>query len=153
MNEWNTSAVNSLAQCFLSCTSFNQPIGNWNTGAVVSLSQTFYNCTSFNQPLPWNTANVTSLNETFRLATGFNQNISSWNIANVVNMNGFMQSKTNLNYSSANYDALLLGWSSQTVEPNLTPNFGTIKYTATGVPGRNILTGAPNNWVITDGGL
>jgi hypothetical protein len=31
-------------------------------------------------------------------------------------------------------------------------DFNTIEYTAGGQAGKNILTGAPNNWTITDGG-
>jgi hypothetical protein len=66
-----------------------------------------------------------------------------------------MQGKTNLNYSSANLDAIYNGWSllSPFLTPNLTVNFGTIKYTLAGQAGKNILTGAPNNWVIVDGGI
>jgi hypothetical protein len=89
----------------------------------------------------------------FRGAFVFNQNIGSWNISNVNDFGNFMFGKTNLNYSSANLDAIYNGWSLLSVQPNETINFGTIKYTLAGQAGRNILTGAPNNWTITDGGI
>ena len=65
----------------------------------------------------------------------------------------FMSGKTNLNYSTTNLNAIYNGWSLLTLNPNLNINFGTIKYTAAGQAGKNILTGSPNNWTITDGGI
>jgi hypothetical protein len=64
-----------------------------------------------------------------------------------------MGEKTNINYSASNLDAIYNGWSLLTLQPNITINFNTIKYTAAGQSGRNILTGAPNIWSITDGGI
>jgi hypothetical protein len=58
-----------------------------------------------------------------------------------------------LDYSSANYDALLIGWASRPVKPNISINMGALKYTAAAVSARAVLTGAPNNWTITDGGI
>jgi hypothetical protein len=57
------------------------------------------------------------------------------------------------NFSAANLDSIYNGWSSRPVKPNLSISFGSIKYTAAGVAGRLILTSAPNNWTITDGGI
>jgi hypothetical protein len=64
-----------------------------------------------------------------------------------------MSGKTDLNYSSANLDAIYNGWSLLSVQPNLLADFGTIKYTVAGQAGKNILDFAPNNWTITDGGI
>jgi hypothetical protein len=86
--------------------------------------------------------------------SGFNQNIGSWNVSNVANFDSFMASKTSTDYSSTNLDAIYNGWSQlTTLQPNLTITFNTIKYTSAGQAGKDILTGAPNNWVITDGGI
>lgn len=54
--------------------------------------------------------------------------------------------------STENYDEILNGWSTQTVNTNLLFSGGNSKY-CSGEVGRNILLGAPNNWTITDGGL
>ena len=64
-----------------------------------------------------------------------------------------MLGKTPATFSSTNLDAIYNGWSSRPVKPNLSITFGTAKYTAAGQAGKNILTGAPNNWSITDGGI
>jgi len=93
------------------------------------------------------------MSEMFANATNFNQNIGSWNISNVNDFGNFMVGKTNFNYFPANLDAIYNGWSLLSVQPNININFGTIKYTVAGQAGRNILTGAPNNWTITDGGI
>jgi hypothetical protein len=71
----------------------------------------------------------------------------------VTNFVGFMAGKTAANYSATNLDSIYNGWSSRPVNPNLSISFGTIKYTAAGQAGKDILTGAPNLWVIVDGGI
>jgi len=94
------------------------------------------------------------MNNMFNSATNFNQNIGGWNVSKVSNFSNFMVNKTAANYSAANLDAIYNGWSGLTfVNTGLTISFGTIKYTAAGQAGRDILTGAPNNWSITDGGI
>jgi hypothetical protein len=74
-------------------------------------------------------------------------------VAAVTNFTNFMAAKTAANYSAANLDAIYNGWSLLTLQTGLTITFNTIKYTAAGQAGRDILTGAPNNWSITDGGI
>jgi hypothetical protein len=65
-----------------------------------------------------------------------------------------MTGKTPSTFSAANLDAIYNGWSQLTfVNTGLTTTFGSAKYTAAGQAGRDILTGAPNNWSITDGGI
>jgi hypothetical protein len=112
----------------------------------------FENALSFNGNITtWNVTNT--LEGMFKNATAFNQNIGGWGINGVINLQDFMLGKTDLDYSSANLDAIYNGWGSQLVQPNLTANFGTIKYTVAGQPGKNLLLGAPNNWTIFDGGI
>jgi hypothetical protein len=64
-----------------------------------------------------------------------------------------MTGKTFSNYSTANYDALLIGWASRPVKPNINIDFAAIKRTTASDAAKNILTSAPNNWTIADGGL
>jgi surface protein len=89
----------------------------------------------------------------FRNATAFNQDIGSWDVSNVSNFSSFMQNKNQFNYSATNLDSIYNGWSLLSLIPNIIIDFNSIKYTLAGQAGKNILTGAPNNWSITDGGI
>ena len=53
-------------------------------------------------------------------------------------------------WNNAYYDACLVAWSALTLKPNVVAHFGDAKYTQSAA--RAILTSAPNNWTITDGG-
>ena len=133
-------------------------IHTFNTSSVLNFNATFSQASSFNQPIGvWDVSSATNMAFMFSSATAFDQNIGAWDVSSIgaSGLNSFMQSKTDLNYSSANLDAIYNGWSllSPFLTPNLTVNFGTIKYTVAGQAGKNILTGAPNNWTITDGGI
>jgi len=133
---------------------FNFNISGWDVSKVTSMAGMFRACSFFNQPIgSWNTTSVTIMNNMFENARDFNQNIGSWNVSNVTNFTSFMVFKTAANYSAANLDAIYNGWSSRPVKPNLSINFGTIKYTAAGQAGKDILDFAPNNWTIVDGGI
>jgi hypothetical protein len=59
----------------------------------------------------------------------------------------------NVTLSTTNYDALIIGWSAQTVQPSVPFHGGNSQYSAgAATTARGVLTGAPNNWTITDGG-
>ena len=157
IGNWDVSAVTNMSSMF-SSTAFNQNIGSWNTGGVTSMASMFDTATAFNNGGSssignWNTSLVTDMSRAFNTATAFNQNIGAWNVEAVTNIVFFMSSKTSADYSAANLDAIYNGWSTQSVQPNLTITFNAIKYTAAGQAGRDTLDNAPNNWTITDGGI
>jgi hypothetical protein len=154
LNSWNVSAAINMDGMFSNATSFNQPLDSWNVYIVSEMRNMFNNATSFNQDIGgWVVSSATNMQGMFNGATAFNQDIGSWDIANVLNFTDFMASKTPSTFSTTNLDAIYSGWSQLTVEPNLSISFGTAKYTDIGgLAGRNILTGAPNNWTIVDGG-
>ena len=130
-------------------------INNWNLSSNLSIDRMFFGQPLFNQPInSWNTTTVTNMGNTFTYCYAFNQPIGNWNVSNVTSFSGnFMNYKTFNDYSTANYDALLIGWASRPVKPNLSINFNTIKRTAASTAARLILTSAPNNWTIVDGGI
>lgn len=178
ISKWNTSNVTAMNSMFIGNNAFNQPIGSWDVGKVTTFTSMFQACkfnqdiskwnmssatnitnmfranTNFNQPIgSWNTSKITSLDNIFFGATSFDQNIGSWNITLATTGGGIMLGKDPSSFVPDNLDAIYIGWSAQAVKPNLSINFGSIKYTASGVAARAILTSAPNNWTITDGGL
>jgi surface protein len=154
ISSWNVSSVLTMAFMFRGALVFNQDISGWSVGNVTGMLYMFQSAFAFNQNIgSWNVSNVTDMQYMFLNATAFNQNIGNWNVSNVANFNFFMVGKNETTFSATNLDAIYNGWSLLTLQPNLSINFGTAKYTAAGQSGRNVLTGAPNNWTITDGGI
>jgi surface protein len=151
---WDVSNVTDMSRMFRSAAVFNQNISGWDVSSVTNMLEMFYLATNFNQNIGgWDVSSVTDMEGMFNSASIFDQNIGSWDISNVTNFVDFMNNKTFTNYSATNLNAIYNGWSLLTLQPNIVIDFNTIKYTAAGQSGRNILTGAPNNWSITDGGI
>ncbi len=151
IGDWNMTAVTSLDFLFF-LQSFNEDISRWDVSNVTTMRNTFRS-TSFNQDISgWDVSSVTSFNSMFDSAASFDQDLSSWNIASSATDLGDMF--TNSGLSTANYDAILIGWSSYTFANN-NINFGAAptQYSAgAAATARGVLTSAPNNWTITDGG-
>lgn len=158
LGSWDVSNVTDFTNMFLSQGTFNNggspSINNWNTSSATLMSQMFLGVNAFNQPIGnWDVSNVTTMASMFQNVIAFNQDIGNWNVSNVTNFTSFMLGKTPATFSTANLDAIYNGWSSRPVQPNLSITFGTAKYTSAASAGRSILTSAPNNWTIVDGGL
>jgi surface protein len=165
IGSWNVSSCTSFESMFVEATAFNNggsaDINNWTirTTSAVNMAVMFggfsdlISC-KFNQPIGnWNTSAVTNMSDMFLRNSGFNQDIGNWDVSNVTNFTRFMEGKSAANYSPANLDSIYNGWSSRPVKPNISINFGSIKYTAAGQAGKDILLGAPNLWIISDGGI
>ncbi len=148
---WTVSGVTNMNKMFDidNPTIFGGVAGSFNNSGSTSINN-------------WDVRRLSAATDMFNYQIGFNQPINNWNISGVTSFSssgstigteGFMFGKTSNDYSSANYDALLIGWSARNVRPNQLLNMGTIKYTSAAVSARNTLTSAPNNWTIIDGGL
>ena len=154
MNEWDVSQITNMLSAFDGSPLFNQDISSWNVSNVTAMGSMFDGASSFNQNIGlWNVSNVVTVGTMLSGATAFNQDISSWNIVNLIGAGGFMNGKTDADYSASYLDAIYNTWSTLIVQPNVTIDFGTIKYTASGSAGKAILQNVPNNWIITDGGI
>lgn len=152
-NSWNVSSCISMRSMFQS-TPFNQPLNNWDTSACLSMDRMFAVASSFNQDISmWDVSSVQVMTSMFQSATAFNQDISAWDVSALTVATNFMFGKTAANYSASYLDAIYNTWSTLSLQPNVTIGFGSIKYTAAGSAGRLVLTSAPNNWTITDGGI
>jgi len=154
IGNWDVSAVTSLSESFRDCINFNGAIGNWDVSSVTNMGGIFYTARAFNQDIGnWDVSSVTNMFRFFRGAQAFNQDIGSWDVSNVTNFGDFMSGKTAALYSAANLDSIYNGWSSlPSLSPNESITFGTAKYNASAQAGKDILTSAPNNWTIVDGG-
>ena len=143
ISTWNTSAVTNMSSMF-SNASFNQNIGSWNTSSVLNMNDMFAGG-SFNQNISgWDTSSVTTMNNMFGQVYNFNQNIGTWNITNVSDMTNMLE---NTGINITNYDAILNGWSSGSLQSGVTLGATGLFYDSIGQVGRNILIGS-YNWVI-----
>jgi len=151
VNEWDMSQATSLSSMFRNCDIFNQDLNEWDVGNVTNFVSMFQNTDLFNGNIEsWNMSSALYLIAMFSSAKKFNKNISNWNISSAIDMSNFLRSATM--FSVYNYDALLIGWASRPVMPDVSVKFAT-KYSSAASSAREILTSSPNNWVIIDLGL
>ncbi|CAL2078467.1 conserved protein of unknown function precursor containing a type A C-terminal secretion signal [Tenacibaculum sp. 190524A02b] len=143
----------SMERMFSFATTFNKPVEGWDMSKVTNLSQMFNGASKFNQSLSnWNVSNVTKMKGLFSGASIFNQSLGNWNIQSVSDMTNMLN---NTDISVENYEATLLGWATleageAQIPTNVTFSGGNSTYCDKSA--RNILTRAPKNWTITDGG-
>ena len=149
---WDTSSVTNMLQTFFGATSFNQPIGTWDTSSVITMVEMFDTATSFNQPIgTWDTSSVSNTSDMFNNATSFNQPIGSWDTSSVINMGGMFDNAISFNQNlslwnvtsltlagnmldncglnQTNYDFLLIGWATQSLQLGVTLGALNIQYT------------------------
>ena len=147
IGNWDVSNVTDMSDMF-NTTSFNQNIGNWNVENVTTMNHMFSQA-SFNQDIgTWNVGNVTDMQQLFYFADEFDQNIGTWDVSNVTEMTGMFDGVT---LSTANYDALLIGWSNLNLQTGINFSGGDSKY-CYGRIARDKMTSPPFSWSITDGG-
>lgn len=155
ISNWDVSSVTDISAMFMNASLFNQDISGWNVGSVTSMRYMFYYALEFNQDIgSWDVENVTDMSNMFEGASSFDQNIGAWNVSNVTSMSGmFMPGMfTTVKLSPANYNSLLLGWSAQTLQSNVTFHAGTSKYSPdVAADARGILINT-FGWTINDGG-
>ena len=177
LNNWNTSNVTNMNQMFGNASDFNGDISTWDTSSVTNMSFMFFQATSFNQDLnSWDTSSVVNMSNMFSLAINFNGNITGWDTSSVTGsgMGGMFFGATSFDQnlaswnvegvndldfmfdgvtlSSANYDALLIGWNQQSLQSNVIFNAGNSQYCSTGAEAARNTIISTNNWTITDGG-
>lgn len=167
LSSWDVSNVTNFSGTFLifgsGATAPSTPVsglGSWDMSSATNLGSMFRAQTNYNEDLSsWNVSNATNMSNTFFRATSFDQNLSSWDIANVTSFSNFAK---DIAFSTANYDAILIGWEAtlQSAFPNgtgYTPtisiNFGGSEYTGGGAAEAARASLINNfNWTITDGG-
>ena len=148
---WNTLNVTDMANMFRNASIFNQDISGWNTGAVTLMNGMFRNADAFNQDIGgWNTINVTNMGSMFRdNNNAFDQDIGGWNISNVTNFaNMFNGSRL----SVSNYNALLVGWNAQSLQPNESLHAGSSTFCSPAAIAARANMMASDGWTFIDGG-
>ena len=150
-----TGNITNMEAMFYGSEAFDQPINGWNTSNVTNMREMFLGTRSFNQPIgDWNTSNVTTMAGMFRDAESFQQDVSDWRIGAVTTMEDMF---SGVSLPTSVYTAMLSEWAGQAgssgVQTGVLFSAGNSGYLTSAATARSILTSAPNNWVITDGGL
>jgi len=173
IDSWDVSNVTNMQSMFMQ-SGFNLKLGSWDVSNVTNMSQMFRRSNYDNDLDSWDVSNVTNMSEMFYQAVSFNKDISNWNVSNVTNMSRMFYQNYNFDQdigywdvsnvtnmvlmfnlvtlSTPNYDALLIGWSSQNLNPGIIFDGGYSQYSCAASAAHDILTGNPNNWIVTDGG-
>jgi surface protein len=148
----NVGGVAATTGMFESCFVFNQDISNWVFPNLTSLNRILFKARAFNQPIQnWNYSNITQMFAMLYECNAFDQDLGSIDIDQVTQMSSFMTNATGL--STANYDALLIGWAAQIpLSYTGTLNMGGSKYTAGGAAEAARTALISEIGAITDGG-
>ena len=135
---------------FRYATAFNQNLGSWDVSSVTNMSFMFGGASAFNQDIgTWNVTSVTEMNSMFFDAGTFDQDLSTWDVSSVTDMTDMFGLAT---LSTANYNALLSGWSVQSLQYGVTFSGGNSQYSSSSQAARDVLTDG-FGWIVTDGGV
>jgi len=149
ISSWNTSSANDLSFMFFNTPVFNQNISSWITNGVTNMEHMFDSAASFNQDLSnWNTSMVSNMDFMFNSTPAFDQDLSGFEISSVTSMTDML---SNSSLSTANYDATLIGWESQTVLNNVPLGADGLTYCLAGDQRNDLINN--NSWVITGDSL
>ena len=158
LNSWDVSNVTKMGNLFTFAIAYNQPLNNWNVSNVENMSSMFLGATSFNQSLNnWNVQGVTGMYTIFSGALSFNQSLADWDLSNVLGLDGMLESTA---LSTANYDATLIGWHTDSsgvandgiddVPSTITFDGGNSQYCASETQRTDLIS--THGWTITDSG-
>jgi len=146
-----TISATNFQQVFRDASSIVSGVKNWDVSGVTNLIFAFYQANDFNEDLSnWDVSNVTNFKYCFERCFDLDQSFASWDMSSATDV-GRMFKSTSM--STANYDATLIGWASQSLNSGLSIDFGSARYTAGGdaEAARNTLINT-YGWTIVDGG-
>ena len=147
---WDVSHVTDVVCMFYEASSFDQPLDEWNVSSTEYTDRMFYGAVSFDQPLAgWNVSGVVSMMYMFYGASSFDQSLGAWNVSQVTSM---VEMLYDAPISIKNYDALLIGWSSLSLQHGVIFDAGSCVYDASAAAARAAII-STFSWTISDGGL
>jgi surface protein len=147
---WDVGSVTHMNDMFQNALIFDQDLSGWDVSGVQTFEGMFFNADAFNSDISgWPTSSATSMNTMFLNAATFDQNLGGWDISDVTGMENMLD---NSGLSVENYDKTLIGWESQTVQPNIRLDASGLQYCrGDGATARQVLIDE-DMWSITDSG-
>ena len=131
---WEPTGNSIWDQFFIFCTNFiGVGIEDWPTDHVTNMSRMLLGCPNFNRPIgAWDTPLVTNMWRMLQSSTSFNQDLSGLNITSLeAGLNtGADRLCDNTALSTANYNAMLISYSSQAANPLVRLGVNPTKYSA-----------------------
>ena len=153
LDQWDMSSVTNMRGMFMYAFDFNQNITGWDASSATTMKEMFFRANYFDQDISvWNVSSVTDMSWTFYSADVFDQDLSAWDVSSVTTMDRMFDDMT---LSTANYDAMIIGWSElPSLQNNVVFHAGNSKYSH-GAPAsaRNDTLIGVYSWSITDGGV
>ena len=147
LGSWDVSSVTNMSRMFEETNNFDQPIGSWDVSSVTDMRNMFL-ISIFNQSLDnWDVSNVVSTDGMFSRSP-FNRPLDNWDVSNVVSMDKMFDSS---GLSTESYDAILIGWSSLDLKPNVNLGAAGVSY-CNGQTARQTLVNV-HGWSFSDAGL
>ncbi|TCI93216.1 BspA family leucine-rich repeat surface protein [Tenacibaculum sp. M341] len=150
ISEWDVSKVKNMSVMFSGAEEFNADLSKWKDKLwnVTTMKGMFQSTKKFNADISeWNVSNVTNMRFMFSNSLLFDRDIGNWNVENVKDMGAMFN---NSKLSTTNYDALLIGWSKLTLEPNVGFDGGRSNYCKAEEARAEIIR--KYKWGITDDG-
>ncbi len=145
-----TITTANFQQIFRSASNIVSGVSNFDVSSITSLLFGFYSASNFNEDLSnWDVSNVANFNYCFE-RTNIDQSFAAWDMTSATSVTRMFRSTT---LSTANYDATLIGWAAQSLNSNLSMDFGNAQYTnfSAASDARNTLI-ETYGWTIVDGG-
>ena len=141
----------NFQQLFRSAGSIVSGVGNFDLSSVTSLLFAFYSARRFNEDLSnWDVSNVTSFSYCFE-RTKIDQSFAQWDMTSATIAVRMFRGQT---LSVPNYDATLVAWASQSLNNNVSIDFGNSQYSGSNLAVVNARDTLIENysWTIVDGG-
>lgn len=149
IGSWTVSSGTAFNNTLQGCTVFNNggsdSIKNWvfSTTTGFSCANMFNGASAFNQPIgTWNMQKCSTISNMLANATAFDQNLGAWTLTECISFDGFMSGKTPSTFSTANLDAIYIGWTNKYMPMSRNMSFGTAKYSSAATASRALLAAA-----------
>ena len=117
LSGWDVSSVTDMSWMFASAAAFNGDLSGWDVSGGPNMQGMFASNGAFNGDLSgWDVSAVKNMGYMFSGARAFNRDLSSWDVSGVTDVRSMF---SNSGLSISTYDAILQGWSRQTLNADL----------------------------------
>jgi len=149
ISEWGPLTITTDA-AFYGCSNMTCTATDAPTISSTSLNSTFRTCSAFNGAIGnWDVSGVETMVAMLRSCVAFDRDLSGWDVTSLENATNFL---INAQLSTANYDALLIGWEAQSVVGGVAFHAGNSTYSAGAAATARAALISSDTWNITDGG-